>query len=241
MTADAVGGVWTYALDLARGLGPHGVETTLAVLGPKPSEDQQAEADGIPALRLLTTKLPLDWVAEEPRAVEQAGGAIAALAADTGADIVHLNSPALAAEADFPAPIVAACHSCVATWWQAVRPGPLPPEFAWRTDRVRQAYAKADALVAPTAAFAATTARVYGLPRLPAVVHNGRGTLPAASIAACGEPFVFTAARSMAATFLPSSQSRPAVKTNGSPHAAMDTAGSVPRPLCTTAGRRGSP
>jgi glycosyltransferase involved in cell wall biosynthesis len=27
------------------------------------------------------------------------------------------------------------------------------------------------------------------------VVHNGRGTLPAVSIAACGEPFVFTAGR----------------------------------------------
>jgi glycosyltransferase involved in cell wall biosynthesis len=195
MTADAVGGVWTYALDLARGLARHGVETTLAVLGPKPSEDQQAEAESIPALRLLATGLPLDWIAEEPRAVEQAGAAVAALAAETGADVVHLNSPALAAEADFPAPIVAACHSCVATWWQAVRSGPLPPEFAWCTDRVRQAYARADALVAPTAAFAATTAHAYGLPRPPAVVHNGRGTCPAEPIALRGEPFVFTAGR----------------------------------------------
>ena len=195
MTADAVGGVWTYALDLARGLGRHGVETTLAVLGPEPSEDQKAEAEGIPALRLLTTGLPLDWTAEEPLAVEQAGAAVAALAAETGADIVHLNSPALAAEADFPAPMVAACHSCVATWWQAVRSGPLPPEFGWRTDLVRKAYAKADALVAPSAAFAATTARVYGLPRPPAVVHNGRGTLPAEPIALRGERLVFTAGR----------------------------------------------
>ena len=37
MTADAVGGVWTYALDLAAGLAPFGVETTLAVLGPAPA------------------------------------------------------------------------------------------------------------------------------------------------------------------------------------------------------------
>jgi glycosyltransferase involved in cell wall biosynthesis len=91
--------------------------------------------------------------------------------------------------------MIAACHSCVATWWQAVRSGLLPPEFAWRTDLVRQAYAKADALVAPSAAFAATTVHVYGLPRLPAVVHNGRGTLPAEPITLRGEPFVFTAGR----------------------------------------------
>lgn len=195
MTADAVGGVWTYALDLARGLERHGVETTLAVLGPEPSQDQRAEADGVPGLRLLATGLPLDWTAEEPRAVERAGAAIAALAAETGADIVHLNSPALAAGTDFLAPVVAACHSCVATWWQAMRSGPLPPEFAWRTDLVRQGYANADALVAPTAAFAAMTARAYGLSRPPTVVHNGRLQPTPQPCPLNAEPFVFTAGR----------------------------------------------
>ena len=34
MTADAVGGVWTHALELAAALAPLGVRTTLAVLGP---------------------------------------------------------------------------------------------------------------------------------------------------------------------------------------------------------------
>ena len=195
MTADAVGGVWTYALDLAQGLGRHGVETTLAVLGPEPSDDQRAEAGGVPGLRLLATGLPLDWAAEEPRAVGDAGAAIAALAAETGAEIVHLNSPALAAGAAFTAPVVAVCHSCVATWWQAVRAGPLPPEFAWRADLVRQGYEQADALAAPTEAFAAMTARAYGLPHPPAVVHNGRHAPAAESFALTDEPFVFTAGR----------------------------------------------
>ena len=36
MTADAVGGVWTYALDLARGLSAQGVQVSLALLGPEP-------------------------------------------------------------------------------------------------------------------------------------------------------------------------------------------------------------
>ena len=42
LTADAVGGVWSYALDLACGLGVHGVETILALTGPAPSADQRA-------------------------------------------------------------------------------------------------------------------------------------------------------------------------------------------------------
>ena len=37
MTADCVGGVWTYALDLAESLGDFGVEVLLATMGPRPS------------------------------------------------------------------------------------------------------------------------------------------------------------------------------------------------------------
>ena len=36
VTADAVGGVWTYAIDLAAGWAERGVETVLAVLGRRP-------------------------------------------------------------------------------------------------------------------------------------------------------------------------------------------------------------
>jgi len=42
MTADAVGGVWGFALDLAAGLAARGVRTDLAVLGPGPSAELEA-------------------------------------------------------------------------------------------------------------------------------------------------------------------------------------------------------
>lgn len=45
MTADAVGGVWQYATELAEALRPQGVETVLAVLGPAPSQDQLAAVE----------------------------------------------------------------------------------------------------------------------------------------------------------------------------------------------------
>jgi glycosyltransferase involved in cell wall biosynthesis len=174
MTADAVGGVWQYALDLARGLAEHGVETTLAVMGPSPRPDQIAEAEEIPGLSLLPTKLPLDWTATTPDEVKSAGLALAALANGRAPDIVHLNSAALAAGARFDAPVVAVCHSCVATWWEAVREGPVPDDFLWRARLVQQGYRAADALIAPTAAFAQVTRRTYGLRAAPHVVHNGR-------------------------------------------------------------------
>jgi phosphatidyl-myo-inositol alpha-mannosyltransferase len=199
MTADAVGGVWTYAVDLARGLAARGgVETVLAVLGPAPDAGQRAGAESVPGLTVLPTGLPLDWMAETPGEVEAAGEAVAAIAAAAAADFVHLNSPALAAAARFAVPVVGACHSCVATWWSALRPGAMPADFAWRTTLLARGYAAADVLVTPTEAFAQATARTYGLARRPAVVRNGRRkAAPPPPTARCAPQaaFVFTAGR----------------------------------------------
>jgi glycosyltransferase involved in cell wall biosynthesis len=192
MTADAVGGVWTYALDLASALRAHRVETVLALLGPAPSEDQRAGAAQA-GVTLVETDLPLDWTASMPDEVGEAARALSRLAAGIGPDIVHLNSPALAADARFAAPVVAVAHSCVATWWEAVRTGPLPPEFTWRTDLVRRGYLAAAAITAPSAAFAGATARMYGLPEAPVVVPNGRRACASGGVPS--DPFVFTAGR----------------------------------------------
>src|SRR4051812_47820757 len=80
MTADAVGGVWQYALDLVEALRGHAVAVELAVLGPAPSRDQRdvAEQAGV---RLIVTGLPLDWTAISRNEVLEAGRAIARMAA----------------------------------------------------------------------------------------------------------------------------------------------------------------
>jgi glycogen(starch) synthase len=193
MTADAVGGVWQYATDLARSLVDHQVETTLAILGPAPTAQALERALMIPGLRVVITGLPLDWTAESPAEVAQAGRAVAELARSERADLVHLNSPALAADAPFRAPVVGVCHSCLATWWKAVREGPLPQDFVWRTRLLARGYARAGALSAPTAAFARMTANVYGMGQ-PRVVRNGRNAL---ALPAQKEPagFAVTAGR----------------------------------------------
>src|SRR3546814_10036710 len=90
-------------------------------------------------------------------------------------------------------PVIGVCHSCVASWWQAVRYGPMPDEFQWRTELLADGYARCDLLVAPTAAFAAATASLYGI-AAPLVVRNGR-TPPPASTASTKEKFVFTSGR----------------------------------------------
>ncbi|MEE1612620.1 glycosyltransferase family 4 protein [Microvirga sp. CF3016] len=193
MTADAVGGVWQYALDLSEGLRPHGVKTTIAVLGPPPSADQRAMAEAA-AATLILTGLPLDWAAPSPHEAEGTGRAITRIAAHIRPDVVHLNTPALAASAAFDVPVVAVCHSCVATWWHAVKTGPLPEEFVWRTELVKRGYDSAARLLAPTHAFAQATAQAYKLLQTPIVVRNGRRAMPVTGQRQPNE-FVFAAGR----------------------------------------------
>lgn len=173
VTTDAVGGVWTYSLDLARGLLERGVEVTLAVLGPAPSPEQTSAAEALGRLMLIETGLPLDWTEDDPARLSAASRSLAALAVERQVDLVHLNSPTLAAEARFTAPVVGGCHSCLATWWTAVRGDEeMPADFRWRTDLLSRGYAACDALIAPSSAFRQATSARYGVS--PVTVHNGR-------------------------------------------------------------------
>ena len=174
ITADAVGGVWQYSLDLARGLADLDIQVVLAVLGPGPSERQLHEAAGVPGLDLIETGLTLDWLADDAESIHAAGAAVAGLARKHSVDLVQLNTPALGAANDFPVPVVAVQHSCVATWWEAVHGTELPKDFAWRTELVRDGLQRAQAVVAPTAAFGEATRRRYALGEAPLTVHNGR-------------------------------------------------------------------
>ena len=173
MTTDAVGGVWQYSLELAAALE---AEVVLAVLGPAPDEGQRAAAQGA-GLRLVETGLPLDWLSDGPQPVLAAGAAIADLAREVRADVVHLNAPALAV-AGFDQPVVVVNHGCLGTWWDAARGGPVDPALAWLPELIGRGLRAADCVTAPTRAYAEATARLYGLPVIPTAVHNGRTPLP---------------------------------------------------------------
>ncbi len=193
MTADAVGGVWTYALDLAEGLAGAGMAVRVAILGPKPRDDQRVEVRHR-GLDVVETGFALDWLAQDTDVVRAAATGVARLARQFGADIVHLNAPALAAAAQFPCPVVAVNHSCVATWWARVHGTPLPPRYAWCSALTGQGLRAADLAIAPTAAFGGLVREAHGLRRTPRTVHNGR-TAPSATPPEPMIDEVFTAGR----------------------------------------------
>ena len=190
LVTDAVGGVWVYSLELARALRPLGVETTLAVIGPVPNARRRSEAAGF---RLVETELPLDWGPTSPDELHRAGDAIAELAGGEAADVVQACSASLLAHAAFDRPCVAVQHSCTATWWAAVHGGQLPPEFEWRREIVGRGLSRAAAVVAPSFAFAADTARTYNFRTGVQAVHNGRRAT--SSVAVPQGDFVLIASR----------------------------------------------
>lgn len=193
LTTDAVGGVWTYSLDLAAALASEADAIVfLAVLGPAPGADQLTRAAAVPGLQLIDTGLPLDWTSQNADELRATAEALAELAARAEADLVQLHAPALAA-ADFPVPVVSVVHSCVATWWAAVKQGPLPDDLAWRTALAREGLRRSDLVVAPSRAFASAVQQAYQLGQPPAAVPNGRTAvaLPSDTHA----PVAFTAGR----------------------------------------------
>jgi glycosyltransferase involved in cell wall biosynthesis len=195
MTVDSVGGVWQYGLDLARALSERRVETVLAHMGPAPTAAQQGEASAIAGARLVETGLPLDWLVDGPQPMIDAGAAITQLARDERVDLVQINMPTLGAAVRADVPVIAVAHGCVSTWWQAARAGePLASEFHWHRRMSAEGLRAADAVVAPTAAYAQLIAREYGLSFVPVAVHNGRTPIARPGRGSAGTG-VFTAGR----------------------------------------------
>ena len=175
MTADAVGGVWQYAMELAAAL-PHETAVTLAVMGPAPNDGQRAAAAAIAGLQVIETGLPLDWLSDGPAPIAEAGAAVADLAHSLDADIVQVNTPALAA-AKFAMPVLAVDHGTLGPWWDAVRGYGIDPALAWNIEATGRGLRAASRVVAPTRAHAIAVARCYDLAVRPDVIHNGRTPL----------------------------------------------------------------
>ena len=194
MTADAVGGVWTYALDLATELKNQDVATVLAVTGPVSAEHRE-QAAAIPGLTLEAAPFKLEWMADAQADIEAAGAWLQELARKHRPELVHLNSyaPALL---DWDVPTVLVAHSCLATWWAAVHG--TKPDGAWSAylDRVRAALAIADVVVAPSRAMLSDVRAAYGEPPLAhaRVIYNGRD-LSRFPASLAKEPFVLCAGR----------------------------------------------
>lgn len=188
MTTDVSGGVWTLALDLARGLCASGTNVVLAALGGPLRSAQRLDAARTRGLILADCP----WLVGHDADGTAAAAWLQALAADCAPDVVHLHGMAHAG-LRFPAPVVVTMHASPASWFRDVRRAPLPASWHRHEQTVKQGLACARVIVASTRVMALNLLRDYAPVAPVLVVANGRDR--SACRPAVKEPFVFTSGR----------------------------------------------
>jgi glycogen synthase len=192
MTTDTVGGVWTYALELARGLSAIAdVEIALAAMGGPLSREARAEAAAIPRVSLYESTYALEWMPEPWAEVDASCRWLEGLARELAPHVVHANTYSHGA-ISLAAPVLVVGHSCVLSWWAAVRRTPLPAEWFEYRRRVMAGLLGATLVVAPSEAMASALCRHYGPLPPTRVIYNGRTR---ADTSVSKEPLIFAAGR----------------------------------------------
>ena len=192
MTTDTVGGVWTYALELSRGLTQRSMEVALATMGRPLTPAQRREAERVPNLQVQESSYKLEWMDQPWEDVNRAGDWLLGLEERFQPDLVHLNSYSFGA-LPWRAPALVVGHSCVLSWWQAVKGSPAPPEWARYRQEVCRGLLLADKVVAPSAAMLRALEHHYGPIANSSVVPNGRD--PAACQPQRKEPVILAVGR----------------------------------------------
>ena len=190
LSADCVGGVWTYATELAIALAARGIRVHLASMGASLRAHQREMLQGHEGIELHESGFALEWMPDPWREVDAAGEWLLALEARLRPDLVHLNQFAFGS-LPFRAPKLVVGHSCVLSWWRAVHGSDAPAEWDMYRIRVGAGLSGADLVAAPSAAMLASLAGFYGVRGV--VLPNGRDAArlrPAAK-----KPFVFAAGR----------------------------------------------
>lgn len=175
ITADTVGGVWTYTRELVSGLMPRGYRVTLVSFGKLPARSQVAWMQGLAGLDYRPTPYALEWMLNSEEDIELSKKYLEELIAEVRPDLVQFSQYAYGAiRANVPKIVVA--HSDVISWWTAVR-GEPPERTGWIADYCRtvsSGLSGADAVIAPSHAMLSSLRLHYLPPLRGEVIYNGR-------------------------------------------------------------------
>lgn len=171
MTADTVGGVWSYALGLCRSL-PE-IQFVLATMGPRARPAQCDAARRFDNVTLVESDFRLEWMTNGGADFPQSRDWLIELVERHDIDVVHVNGYAHGC-LGIDCPVLVVAHSDVLSWWQAVHKHPAPPEWNGYRRRVVAGLAAASRIVAPTVAVLHDLERHFlSLGSNAAVISNG--------------------------------------------------------------------
>src|SRR5476651_2723591 len=175
ITADTLGGVWTYTQELVRGLASTGVKVTLVSFGDIPSDEQARWMEGVRGLDYRPTAFRLEWMQNCEEDMEASSSYLREIVEEVKPDLLHF-SQYYYGSLDCDVPRVVVAHSDVLSWWSSVHQSP-PAESAWLRwyrDVVTRGLASANCVVAPSRWMLEQINRFYLKPARGEVVYNGR-------------------------------------------------------------------
>ena len=174
ITADTVGGVWTYATSLARSLAAAACEVDIVTMGPRPTQLQRRSLEGLRGISLTETDLLLEWADPAGYDASNAYRELARIVERLAPDVLHFNSYREAAF-EWPVPVLVVAHSCVNSWAEACGAHDSFGGAEWRSysAAVEAGLNRSDAWVAPTRAFQGRIRDFYHPSAPGCVIWNG--------------------------------------------------------------------
>lgn len=175
VTADTLGGVWTYTQELVTGLLRRGEQVTLVSFGDIPTTSQARWMQGLANLDYRPTAFKLEWMLDSEADMAASAQYLEALIEESKPDLLHFSQFYYGAlNCDVPRVVVA--HSDVVSWCTAVHQK-APPEtewLRWYRQVVARGLSEATAVVAPSRWMLEQIECHYGKPAAGLVIHNGR-------------------------------------------------------------------
>jgi glycogen(starch) synthase len=192
MTADPIGGVWTYALELIKALEPTGASIALATMGAPLTAAQCQQISSLSGVKLYESAFKLEWMENPWEEVDAAANWLLGINREFAPDLIHLNN-LVHGHLNWGKPVMVVVHSCVLSWWQSVKTEAAPASWQTYRERVSSSLRAAAVVVAPSQAMLDTAETLYGFSESAVVIPNGRDT----GLFCQGpkEPFVFSMGR----------------------------------------------
>jgi glycogen synthase len=174
ITADTVGGVWTYTRELVTGLVKRGIRVTLVSFGGIPAAAQSAWLERLSGVTYFPTGFRLEWMKDADSDLGESTRYLHSVIREAKPDLLHLSQFCYGA-LDVTLPKIVVAHSDVMGWNQAVHGAQPGGRWAeWYQAVVEEGLAGASLLVAPSHWMLRSIERCYGGQANSQVIYNGR-------------------------------------------------------------------
>jgi glycosyltransferase involved in cell wall biosynthesis len=162
-------------------------------MGSALSPQQRRDVAHLPDLELFESTFKLEWMRDPWKDVRKAGEWLLDLEEKVRPDVVHLNGYAHGA-LPWRAPTLIVAHSCVLSWWEAVKGCPAPDSWERYRHEITRGLRSADMVAAPSKNMLNCCIKHYGPLLDTRVIYNGRKAGPFL-YPTRKEPFILTAGR----------------------------------------------